>query len=90
MCVVTMSVTCVYSGHDLGCPICVCVDRHQLPSFSLHLLVALPCSGCSTACCSVYSETLDGYVASLCTGISRVFAVGLCFVFWLVITLGVL
>jgi len=29
----------------------------------------------------VYSETLAGYVASVCTGVSRVFAVGLCFMF---------
>jgi hypothetical protein len=46
MCVVIMSaafVYCVYSGHDLGCPIFGCVDRHQLPSFSLHLPVALGC-----------------------------------------------
>jgi len=41
MCVVIMSAACVYSGHDLGCPIFGCVDRHQLLSFSLHLPVAL-------------------------------------------------
>jgi len=37
------------------------------------------CPRCGTACCSVYSETLAGYVASVCTGVPRVFAVRLCF-----------
>jgi len=40
-CVVIMSAVCVYGGHDLACPIFGCVDRHQLPSFSLHLPDAL-------------------------------------------------
>lgn len=83
MCVVMMSAACVYSGHDLGCPIFGCVDRHQLPSFSLHLPVALGCSRCGAACCSVYSETLAGCGASVCTGVSRVFAVVVCVVCWL-------
>ena len=84
MCVVIMSAACVYSGHDLGCPIFGCVDRHQLPSCSLHLPVALDSVlALVLLAVSVYSETLAGYVASVCTGVSRV-AVVLCFVCWLV------
>ena len=92
MCVVIMSAACVYSGHDLGCPIFGCVDRPPPIAVLFPPLAccARLCSRRGTACYSVYSETLAGYVASVCTGVPRVFAVVVCFVFWLVLMLRVL